>query len=100
METNRTGSAPGGLRALLQNETLADSLSRQGSPNVARIKLVERPDGGYRWTSVRGEDLALSSGTLAGLEVVASLHRPVDLVIKDTLKPRLRETILKETIYA
>jgi HlyD family secretion protein len=70
-----------GLRALLQNETLADTLSRQGSPYVARIGLTERPAGGYAWTSARGEDVALSSGALAGLEVVSSLHRPVDLVV-------------------
>jgi HlyD family secretion protein len=70
-----------GLRALLQNETLADSLSRQGSPNVARITLLERPGGGYKWTSARGEDVALSSGALSGLEVVVSLHRPINLVV-------------------
>lgn len=27
-------------------------------------------------------------------------HRPVDLVITDALKPRLRETILRETVHA
>ena len=27
-------------------------------------------------------------------------HRPVDLVTRDSIKPRLRETILKETVYA
>jgi HlyD family secretion protein len=70
-----------GLRALLQNETLADSLSRQGSPNVARITLMERPGGGYKWTSARGDDVALSSGALSGLEVVVSLHRPINLVV-------------------
>lgn len=70
-----------GLRALLQNETLADSLSRQGSPHVARIRLTEKAAGGYAWTSARGEEVALSSGALAGLEVVSSLHRPIDLVV-------------------
>lgn len=70
-----------GVRALLQNETLADSVSRQGSPHVARIRLTERPGGGYRWTSARGEEVALSSGALAGLEVVVSLHRPINLVV-------------------
>jgi HlyD family secretion protein len=70
-----------GLRALLQNETLADSLSRQGSPHVARITLTERPGGGYLWTSTHGDEVALSSGALAGLEVVASLHRPINLVV-------------------
>jgi HlyD family secretion protein len=70
-----------GLRALLQNETLADSLSRQGSPHVARITLTERPGGGYRWTSAHGDEVALSSGALAGLEVVVSLHRPINLVV-------------------
>jgi HlyD family secretion protein len=70
-----------GLRALLQNETLADSLSRQGSPHVARITLMERPGGGYKWTSAHGDEVALSSGALAGLEVVVSLQRPINLVV-------------------
>jgi HlyD family secretion protein len=70
-----------GLRALLQNETLADSLSRQGSPHVVRITLKERPGGGYQWTSAHGDEVALSSGALAGLEVVVSLHRPINLVV-------------------
>jgi len=70
-----------GLRALLQNETLADTLSRQGSPYVARISLRERAAGGYAWTTARGEGVALSSGALSGLEVVSSLHRPIDLVV-------------------
>jgi HlyD family secretion protein len=70
-----------GLRALLQNETMADTLGRQGSPYVARIRLTELTAGGYAWTTARGEEVALSSGALAGLEVVSSLHRPIDLVV-------------------
>ncbi len=81
MDVSAFPMSAAGLKALLQNETLADSLSRQGSPYVARIALTEKPDGGYAWTSSRGEAVALSSGAIAGLEVVSSLHRPADLVL-------------------
>jgi hypothetical protein len=48
---------------------------------VARITLLERPGGGFQWTSTHGDEVALSSGALAGLEVVVSLHRPINLVV-------------------
>ena len=72
-----------GLRSLLQNETLAQTLSREGSPYVARIALVERPgqSGAYVWTTRQGDVVALSSGGLASIEVAASKHRPIDLVL-------------------
>ena len=48
---------------------------------AAKDVLAERPGGGYQWTSSHGEEVALSSGALAGLEVVVSLHRPINLVV-------------------
>ena len=70
-----------GLRALLQNDTLADSLSRQGSPHVLRVTLTPRDAGGYAWTTTHGETVALSSGATATIDVASSTHRPIDLVI-------------------
>ena len=72
-----------GLRSLLQNETLADTLSRAGAPYVARVSLIERPNapGGYAWTTHRGEAVQLSSGGLATIEVAASQQRPIELVL-------------------
>jgi HlyD family secretion protein len=72
-----------GLRSLLQNETLAETLSHAGAPYVARVALTERPGqpGGYAWTTRHGETVALSSGGLATIEVTASQHRPLELVL-------------------
>jgi HlyD family secretion protein len=72
-----------GIRSLLQNETLAETLSHAGAPYVARVALTERPDlpGGYAWTTRHGESVALSSGGLATIEVTASQHRPLELVL-------------------
>lgn len=72
-----------GLRSLLQNETLAETLSHAGAPHVARVALTDRPNapGFYAWTTTRGEAVALSSGGLATIEVTASQHRPLELVL-------------------
>jgi hypothetical protein len=67
-----------GLRSLLQNETLAENVSRAGAPYVARVELVERPDapGSYAWTTPEGAKVALSSGGLATIEVAVSAASP------------------------
>ena len=72
-----------GLRSLLQNETLAENVSRAGAPYVARVELVERTDapGSYSWTTREGAKVALSSGGLAAIEVAVSEHRPIELVM-------------------
>lgn len=65
-----------GLRALLQNETLAESISRQGNPHVARITLSERTRGGYAWTTRRGEEVAerVNDFDTAGFGIEAGLR--------------------------
>ena len=72
-----------GLRSLLQNETLAETLSRAGAPYVARVALLALPGepDHYAWTTRHGEAVALSSGGLATIEVAASRHRPIELVM-------------------
>ncbi len=72
-----------GLRSLLQNETLATTLSHDGSPYVARVALTKRADSpdGYAWTTQHGESVSLSSGGLATIEVTASTQLPIELVL-------------------
>ena len=72
-----------GLRSLLQNETMATTLSRDGAPYVARVALTRRPGApdGYAWTTQRGETVPLSSGGLASIEVGVSTQRPIELVL-------------------
>ena len=72
-----------GLRSLLQNETMATTLSRDGAPYVARVALTRRDASadGYAWTTQRGETVSLSSGGLATIEVTTSTQRPIGLVL-------------------
>ena len=76
------------MRARLQNEELARSFARDGPPFEARVDLLPDPAtaSGYRWTSERGAELPLSSGTIASGEVTVRSQAPITLAI-----PLLRE---------
>lgn len=76
------------MRARLQNEELARSFAGDGPPFEARIDLLPDPAtaSGYRWTSERGAELPLSSGTIASGEVTVRSQAPITLAI-----PLLRE---------
>lgn len=77
-----------GMRSMLQNDDLARTFSAGGPPYLARVRLEADPDtiSGYRWSSARGESMALSGGTLASGEITVSEQAPISLVI-----PLLRE---------
>ena len=77
-----------GMRAVLQNDELAQTFSRNGPPYVARVKLLRDSDtiSGYRWSSAKGATLPLSGGTLASAEVTVAEQAPITLII-----PLLRE---------
>ena len=76
------------MRARLQNEDLARSFAQRGSPFESRVELVADPAtvSGYRWTSERGAEVPLSSGTIATGEVTVRSQAPITLAI-----PLLRE---------
>ncbi len=77
-----------GMVRLLGNEALVTKLMEQGPPiqvNVALRRDAATPTG-YRWSSSRGPDLKISSGTLASGDIVIRRDRPVHLVI-----PKIRE---------
>lgn len=78
------------VRAILQNEDLARSFLRNGPPFLARIRLQPDPGtaSGYRWTSRRGDTVAVSSGIPAMVEIVTESRRPIALVI-----PALRKLL-------
>jgi HlyD family secretion protein len=78
------------MTRLLGNETLVTKLMEEGPPiqvNIALSRDASTPTG-YRWTSSRGPSLRISSGTLAGGDVVVQEDRPIALVI-----PTLREKL-------
>jgi HlyD family secretion protein len=83
-------SSSRGMTRLLGNEALVTKLMEQGPPiqvNVALTRDAATPTG-YRWSSSRGPNLKISSGTLASGDIVVKKDRPIRLVI-----PTLREKL-------
>lgn len=79
-----------GMTRLLGNEALVTRLMEAGpliQVDVALERDAATPTG-YRWSSSRGPNLEISSGTLAGGSVVVKEDRPISLVI-----PTLREKL-------
>ncbi len=72
-----------GMLATLQNRELAQTFFRGGPPYEARIELFpdSRTKSKYRWTSKRGADLTLTSGTLVALEITTSRKKPITMVV-------------------
>jgi HlyD family secretion protein len=79
-----------GMIRLLGNEALVNKLMEAGPLIQIDVALVRDPatPTGYRWSSSRGPDLEISSGTLAAGDVVVKEDRPISLVI-----PTLREKL-------
>lgn len=79
-----------GMNRLLGNEALVNKLM-EGGPLIqidVALELDRSTPTGYRWSSSRGPDLEISSGTLASGDVVVQEDRPISLVI-----PTLREKL-------
>jgi len=77
-----------GMIRLLGNEALVTKLMQQGPPIQVNVALERDPatPTGYRWSSSRGPNLKISSGTLASGDIVVQEDRPVRLII-----PKVRE---------
>ncbi|BAI74519.1 hypothetical protein AZL_a09880 (plasmid) [Azospirillum sp. B510] len=79
---------PEGMRAILSNAELVRSFSRSGPPFLVRVDLATDPGtaSGYRWSSSRGNRIALTSGTMATADVTVRRQAPITLAI-----PMLRQ---------
>jgi HlyD family secretion protein len=79
-----------GMTRLLGNEALVTKLLEQGPPIQVNVALTRdaATASGYRWSSSRGPDLAITSGTLAAGDVVVKEERPLALVV-----PALKEAL-------
>jgi len=77
-----------GMMAVLRNAELVAGFSRAGAPYMARVALDPDPGtvSGYRWSSARGGDVAVASGTFATADVRVLEQAPITLVL-----PLLRE---------
>ena len=80
-----------GMMRMLQNETLVQGLTQGGAPIEVRADLIPDPrtPSGYKWSSSRGPDVRLQTGTACFTTVTVAKQRPIDLVI-----PLLRKHML------
>jgi HlyD family secretion protein len=71
------------LRSIIQNEDLARSFMTGGPPFLVRVRLLPDPGSasGYRWTSRRGDEIAISSGIPTSVEIVTEKRRPIALLV-------------------
>lgn len=73
-----------GMMRVLHNESLVDAFMADtaSAPIAIRAKLHEDPStpSGYRWSSGRGPNLLLSSGTRLEAAITTSTQRPISLV--------------------
>jgi len=79
-----------GMTRLLGNEALVTKLMEAGPLIQVDVALERSPTTptGYRWSSSRGPNLEISSGTLASGSIIVKEDRPISLVI-----PTLREKL-------
>ena len=80
-----------GMMRTLQNETLVRELSQGGAPIEVRADLIPDPrtPSGYKWSSSRGPDVRLQTGTACFSMVTVARQKPIGLVI-----PLLRKHVL------
>lgn len=79
-----------GMNAVLSNPSLVRELSKSGPPISVLVELVPDPAtrSGYAWSSLKGAEVELHSGTLCSASFVIERRRPISLVI-----PLLIETL-------
>jgi HlyD family secretion protein len=75
------------MRRVLKNQQLVSALSGTDAPYEVHARLVPDPRSAsaYRWSSRRGPQVELQSGTLASASIVVERRRPISVVI-----PQLR----------
>jgi len=80
-----------GMLRLLQNQDLVSSLSANGAPIFVTADLLadESNLNGYQWSSARGPDIGIESGTLCSADIVVQSHAPIRLVL-----PFLKKNVL------
>lgn len=74
---------PERLRSLLHSEDLVRHFSGAGPVFMARVQLDRDPatKSGYAWTSSKGNDVPVESGSFGTAEVLVKSQRPISLAI-------------------
>ena len=83
-------STPDGMTRVLGNPALVQSLAAAGPPFASYIELTRDPASvsGYHWSSSKGNDVPVNSGTLCTVNITVRERKPVELVI-----PMLRQAL-------
>ena len=81
-----------GMQRILKNKQLVQTLSNNAAPFEAVIDLYADPNtpSGYRWSSSRGPDIKLNSGTLISADIDVRSLPILTLVI-----PQIRQLVTK-----
>ena len=76
-------STPEGMMRVLANPTLVQGLSAGGPPFAVYVDLEtdDQSVSGYKWSSFKGNEVPVNSGTIANVSITTRERRPVDLVI-------------------
>lgn len=77
-------STRAGMMGALRNEQLVDSFIQEsgGAPLAVRAEIIADPNtpSGYRWSSGKGPEVQLTSGTRCAGAVITRTQRPIALV--------------------
>lgn len=71
------------MQMTLGNETLVGRLSGQGAPIEVHIDLItdNTTQSGYKWSTPKGEALAINEGTICIGEITIEKQKPITMVI-------------------
>lgn len=74
---------PQGLRRVLRNDKLVDTLTGEGAPLEVVARLLPDPDtpSGFEWSSGDGPPDEIFSGTLLTADVIVESKRPIEYVL-------------------
>ncbi|MEW6158336.1 MAG: NHLP bacteriocin system secretion protein [Verrucomicrobiota bacterium] len=83
-------ATPQGMLRVLENQALVSEFSAGGAPIevVASLQRDANTQSGFRWSTARGPDLQISSGTLCDGTITITNQRPITLVL-----PLMKKTI-------
>lgn len=67
----------------LQNDALVRELSTGGTPIEVRVDLIPDPrtPSGYKWSSSRGPEIIIQTGTLCQATITVDDRRPISMII-------------------
>ncbi len=68
---------------LTKNSELVKKFLTQGAPSEIVVELQRAPEtkSGYRWSSTKGSEVEVYSGTLCTTEIVIREQKPITLVL-------------------